>query len=96
MIGLTGPSDRPIGARPLRPFRDAPSDESMFEPAGVRVESIDCPRILASADFLFQSSYLPFQALDPIDRIVEAGVIQRLQEGADGREGATNFPLLWD
>lgn len=68
----------------------------MFEPAGVRVESIDCRRVLASADFLFQSSYFPFQAFDPIDRIIEAGVIQRLQEGPDRRERGAKFPPFRD
>ena len=67
----------------------------MFERSGDSVLSIDCPRIPALAHFLLQSSHLPFQALDSIERIVEAGGVHRLQEGADGREGAAKFPLLW-
>jgi hypothetical protein len=57
---------------------------------------IDWPRIPASAYFLLQSSHLLFQAFDAIERIVEAGGLQRLQEGADGRESAAKFPLRWD
>ncbi len=50
----------------------------------------------ASTHFLLQSSYLAFQAFYSIERIVEAGGLQRSQEGAGGREGAANFPLPWD
>jgi len=80
----------------MRASRDAPAAESMFERSGDSVLSIDCPRIPALAHFLLQSSHLPFQALDSIERLIEAGGVHRLQEGADGREGAAKFPLLWD
>jgi len=68
----------------------------MLEPSGASVVSIDRPRIPALAQFLLQSSHLSFQAFDTIERIVEAGGLQRLQEGPEGREGATNYPRLWD
>src|SRR5271170_4579435 len=75
--------------RSMRGSRDAPAAESLFERSGA-------PRIPALAHFLLQSSHLPFQAFDSIERIVEAGGVQRLQEGPDGCEDAAKFPLLWD
>jgi hypothetical protein len=38
----------------------------MFERSGAGVVSIDWPRIAALAEFLPQSSYLPFHAFDAI------------------------------
>jgi hypothetical protein len=37
-----------------------------------------------------------FDHLERDMRIVEAGLVQRLQEGPGGREGVPKFPLVWD
>ena len=44
------------------------------------------------AQFLLQPSDLSLQAFDAIEHIVEAGELQRLQEGPGVREGAAKSP----
>ncbi|RFB76584.1 hypothetical protein DYH55_19120 [Methylovirgula sp. 4M-Z18] len=51
-------------------------------------------RISALAQLLLQSCDLPLQALDAVERIVEAGGLHRLKESPGGREGAPKFPRL--
>ena len=58
----------------------------MFGRSGASVVGIARLRIPALAQLLLQSSHLPLQAFDAIERIVEAGGLHRLQEGPDGRE----------
>lgn len=67
----------------------------MFEPSGARAESIDCIDMPALPELSPQSPHFLFQKFEALEGIVEAVILQRVQEGAERCDGAPDFSLPW-